>query len=129
MFRIPERYRLSPQDHHVLGSTIHDGCNGMFIIPHSKRRSLACLASDGLGWEHVSVTLTFDNKPLAKSPSGQDMVNVKAIFWEENDVVGQYHPPASAYVNSHPYCLHLWRPVNTNWPVPDPWLIGPKEKP
>ena len=129
MFRVPERYRLSPQDHQMLGSTIEYGNNGFFIIPDGKRREFACQVSDGLGWEHVSVTLTYNKKPLGKCPSWRDMVAVKAIFWEEDDVVVQYHPPASAYVNCHPHCLHLWRPVNTNWPVPSPWLVGPKEKP
>ena len=35
----------------------------------------------------------------------------KALFWDEDDCVIQYHPPRSEYVNNHQNCLHLWRPI------------------
>ena len=71
------------------------------------------IASDGMGWEHVSVSL---NKK--RNPTWDEMCIVKDIFWDAEDLVVQYHPPKSKYVNKHPYCLHLWRPINEKVPVP-----------
>lgn len=30
----------------------------------------------------------------------------------------QLHPAKSEYVNIHPYCLHLWRPLEREIPMP-----------
>lgn len=72
------------------------------------------------GWEHVSVSMR------DKIPSWSDMRFVKALFWDPEECVVQYHPPASAYVDCHPYCLHLWRPVDGQMPLPPSHLVGPK---
>ena len=50
------------------------------------------------------------------------MCFIKDVFWDEEDVVIQYHPKKSEYVNRHENCLHLWRPVLDD-PIPTP----PKE--
>ena len=54
------------------------------------------------------------------------MCRVKELFWSDTDAVVQYHPPADVYVNTHPFCLHLWRPSDPDnqLPVPDPELVG-----
>jgi hypothetical protein len=49
------------------------------------------------------------------------------MFWCEEDCVVQYHPPKSQYVNNHPFCLHLWRPIDHQLPAPDSLLVGVKE--
>lgn len=36
----------------------------------------------------------------------------------------QYHPPKSAYVNNHPNCLHLWRPIGIEMPRPPSIMVG-----
>lgn len=54
------------------------------------------------------------------------MCQVKAIFWDKDDVVMQLHPAESEYVNFHKYCLHLWRPIGIAIPVPPTYMVGPK---
>lgn len=49
---------------------------------------------------------------------------VKGKFWDPEAAVVQYHPPASAYLNCHPYCLHLWRPIDVEMLLPSPILVG-----
>ena len=82
-----------------------DGFNGAFkfALP-GEARLIRCIASDGLGWQHVSVSLA-----SKKTPSWEVMCAVKDLFWEPEDWVVQFHPAHSSYVNIHPGCLHLWR--------------------
>lgn len=70
-------------------------------------------------WEHVSVSTA------TRCPTWEEMCFVKSIFWEPEDVVMQLHPRESEYVNCHPYCLHLWRPVGVPIPTPPFITIGP----
>lgn len=118
MFKVPNQFRL--KNHPFLGSDDSFRNNGFFIFG-CKGYQVKCQASDGLGWEHVSVTI--DRK---RTPPWEVMCYVKSLFWDEEDTVLQYHPPKSDYVNFHPYCLHLWRPTEMEIPVPAPLLVGPK---
>lgn len=102
-------------------SDASDGCNGMFrfsLDGHIVR----CIASDGEGWKHISVSLERENK----CPTWKIMCHVKDLFWEPDDVVVQFHPKKKDYVNWHPYCLHLWQCLDREFPTPAPILIGPK---
>lgn len=92
----------------------NDGC---FLIPF-RGVELQVISSDGLGWEHVSVSLRNRN------PNWDEMCFIKAMFWDEEDCVVQYHPPKSEYVNVHPHCLHLWRPTDDRIPRPPKIMIG-----
>lgn len=96
------------------------GCNGMFYIHGPCGEYLGIMASDGelTGWEHVSVSTK------RRVPNWQEMCFVKDLFWNDEECVIQYHPPKSEYVNAHPYCLHLWRPVNEALPRPNPIMVG-----
>jgi hypothetical protein len=120
-FHVPEKYRLYGGR---MGSDASDGNNGMFPIPRSaagkRPLDLCVIASDGLGWEHVSVST------LVRCPTWEEMCFVKALFWDDDDCVVQFHPPKSEYVNHHPYCLHLWRPTDHVMLMPDWILVGPK---
>lgn len=53
---------------------------------------------------------------------------VKDLFWDAEECVVQFHPPASQYINCHPHCLHLWKPIGGNVPTPPTWMIGPQRK-
>lgn len=55
------------------------------------------------GWEHVSVS------GRRRCPNWPEMCEIKSLFWDDDDLVLQYHPPKSDYVNTHPHCLHMWR--------------------
>lgn len=101
-----------------------DGFNGLFrfTIDGSLVR---VIASDGSGWQHVSVSMEYQpNTP----PSWRMMCKVKDIFWEPEDVVCQFHPRKSEYVNYHPGCLHLWRCTDREFPTPPMHFVGPKTK-
>lgn len=95
------------------------GNNGFFRFTY-KGSVLSAMSSDGRGWEHVSVSLQ------QRCPTWEEMCYVKALFWDDEDTVVQFHPPKSQYVNNHNYCLHLWRPLGVTIPVPPSDLVGLK---
>jgi hypothetical protein len=55
------------------------------------------------------------------------MDSMKRMFWDDDDCVMQLHPPRADWINNHPYCLHLWRPVNITIPQPPGWLVGNRD--
>ena len=120
-FHVPERYRLGKKQM-IKGSPYASdssyGNNGAFAIPRNFKL-LGVIASDGGGWEHVSVSTGRDN-----CPTWEDMCFIKGMFWDPEDCVIQLHPPKSEYVNVHNYCLHLWRPVGQEIPRPPRWMVG-----
>lgn len=91
---------------------------GHAVIPGPNNCDLTIIFSDGLGWEHVSVSTP------GRCPNWPEMCFVKNLFWSADDVVIQFHPAASEYVNNHPYCLHLWRPQGITLPTPPRLLVG-----
>lgn len=115
------QFRVSPEQSVYYGTTPADGFNGMFIC-WVKGRRVRIIASDGLGWQHVSVSLYGSQQ----SPSWAVMCEIKDLFWEPEDTVMQLHPPRSIWVNMHPGCLHLWRPTSegVSIPLPQPLMVG-----
>jgi hypothetical protein len=124
MFKVPEKFRL--RNHPHLASDSSFGNNGFFVIPHPKilNYSFNCMASDGEGWEHVSISLSSTVRKVERCPTWEEMCYIKSVFWTDEDTVLQYHPKKSDYVNMHPYCLHLWRPTEVEIPSPDPIMVG-----
>lgn len=96
------------------------GPNGMFHVTGPCGRTLRIVSGVGLGWEHVSVSLP------KHCPNWQEMCFVKSLFWDEEECVVQFHPPKSQYVNFHPHCLHLWKPLDAELPMPPSVMVGPK---
>lgn len=118
MFKVPEKYRLKKG---MLASTEADGNNGAFLIYHRPTKTdLFCIASDGAGWEHVSVSIA------TRCPVWEEMCFIKDTFWSREDCVVQFHPPDSEYVNNHKFCLHLWRPTEFSLMIPNSLLVGIK---
>ena len=95
-----------------------DGLTNGYAEVAGPFRELTIVFSDGLGWEHVSVSTR------GRCPNWDEMCFVKKLFWAPDDVVIQFHPAESNYVNNHPYCLHLWRPQAIELPQPPPLLVG-----
>lgn len=115
-FKVPEKFRLTTGP---MRSDKTYGNNGMFLVRTLKfKREFKVVASDGAGWEHVSVSLH------DRTPTWEEMNFIKGLFWDEEDLVMQLHPPKSDYINNHKYCLHLWRPINQAIPTPDSLLVG-----
>lgn len=91
-------------------STAADGNNGCFILPRSGVR-LCCIVSDKEGWEHVSVSVRDKRgQPIQRCPTWEEMCHVKQTFWEDEEIAMQLHPRRSEYVDTYPWCLHLWAP-------------------
>ncbi len=99
------------------GSDATYGNNGAFNVPIGSVTAL-CVVSDGLGWEHVSVSMS------TRCPTWDEMCFIKDFFWQEEESVVQYHPPRSEYINLCGTCLHLWRPVGVEIPRPPRDLVG-----
>ena len=123
MFKVPEKARL------VQGSLASDesyGNNGAFLLQIDLFTVALCIASDGDGWEHVSVTIYKKKnlEPVKRCPFWHEMNAVKDVFWTFDETVMQLHPPKAEYVNNHPYCLHLWKPVGVEIQRPNPILVG-----
>lgn len=105
-FRYPERWRIAGNPREP----------GAFRLKMGKQK-LRCIASHDCGWEHVSVSIKG-----VKIPTWDQMSFVKRMFWDEDDLVVQYHPAEDNYVNIHPGVLHLWRKAGTNNYVETPPL-------
>ncbi len=98
-----------------------NGFNGMFFVFGPCGADLKIVASSGgMGWEHVSVSLK------NRCPNWPEMCFVKELFWDDEEVVMQLHPAKSEYINCHPYCLHLWRPLDATIPLPPSIMVGTK---
>jgi len=141
MFKVPEEFRIRKGKNLRFNTTSEDGNNGMFAIKKPVRKKYGirdkhgnltptdkfilymCMASDGMGWEHVSVSLPLEQR----LPIWDEMCDVKTFFWDSTDMVIQYHPAEKDYVNNHSKVLHLWRPINQEVPKPPPEMIGVKE--
>ena len=98
----------------MMASNDSYGNNGVFVVPIEGGDTLVCMASDQGGWEHVSVTLMHK----ARVPTWEEMCFVKDLFWSDDETVIQYHPRKMDYVNVHPFCLHLWKPIGVELPMP-----------
>jgi len=124
MFKVPEQYRIT--GNHAFKSDVSFGNNGAFRIPIDKSIGIEAfvIASDGHGWEHVSVTIKEDGK--SETPTWEEMCVIKELFWDDTDCVVQYHPPKSEHVNMHEHCLHLWRPTELPLPMPPSVMVGVK---
>jgi hypothetical protein len=126
-FHVPEKQRIV---NGALASRRTDGNNGAFVV-HLKANLWAyCIASDGLGWEHVSVSLFKKTaaRSIERCPTWEEMCFIKDTFWDEEDCILQFHPPRSEYVNNHPFVLHLWRPTTKKIAVPESILVGIKQE-
>ena len=118
-FQVPNKYRIRAGR---IGSDDSIGNAGAFEIKLRHGQTVFAIASDAMGWEHVSVSRR------DRCPTWDEMCQVKELFWSSEDCVVQFHPPRSEYINNHPYCLHLWRPADGNQPLPMPMsiLVGVK---
>lgn len=132
-FHVPELARDTT--HPLLGTTTADGNNGAFDVesPDAGWR-LKLICSDGAdpdvpiadGWEHVSVHAYRNAGRAMRTPSWKEMCFVKRLCWDAEDVVVQFHPRESEYVNCHPHVLHLWRSRTQPIPTPPSILVGPR---
>lgn len=97
-----------------------DDQNGCFIVPQPGGDTLRVIASNGFGWDHVSVTVLGKKR----CPRWEEMSFIKRAFFRPDEWAIELHPPAHLNVNNHPYCLHLWRAQDQAQPLPAPIMVG-----
>ena len=128
LFPDMERARCSMSGHFDdLGS----GPQGAFKISGPRGMELRIVASDGRDWaeaglpppvwEHVSVSLA------RRCPDWSEMEWVREQFWEPAELVLQFSVPRAVHISYHPYCLHMWRPIGVEVPVPPSATVAPVE--
>lgn len=93
----------------AIGGSWYDSISG---------KTLNFIFSNQLGWEHLSVSMP------SRTPSWDQMCRMKDIFWDKDECCVQYHPKEEDYVNNHPHCLHIWKPVDIELPTPPSILVG-----
>lgn len=97
-----------------LVSSETDGWNGDFLVP-LEGQLWHVRISDGLGWRHLSVT---NAQRAATIPGWSVMCRLKELFFDDDSWAVQFHPPKVDSINDHPYCLHLWEPLDAELPKP-----------
>ena len=118
-FHVPNQYRVRTGH---FGTDEGNGNNGAFFVPSRPGKPpFKVVASDGEGWDHVSVSLP------DRCPTWEEMCRIKDLFWDAEDAVMQLHPSRSDWVNNHQYCLHLWLPHNAPIPLPPSMMVGLKD--
>ena len=121
--KLPEKLELARQREGPFASH-HGDLHGAFFVVAPMTGTHLKILSSGIdhehGWEHVSVSL------YNRIPNWKEMCFVKELFWNDDECVVQYHPAKSEYVNVHPNCLHLWKPIDGKFPIPPSHLVGPK---
>lgn len=115
-FHVPHKHRMRTG---YMASDDGIGNNGVFYIPgRTGRPPFLVVASNGCGWEQVSVRLP------DRLPTWDEMCALKGVFWDDFDCVVQYHPLRADYVNNHSRCLRMWRPTEAQMPRPPAWMVG-----
>lgn len=112
-FKFPEKYRVK-----IPELPLGDETCGVFYIKLKYGQIVTVIASASFGWEHVSVSRA------DRCPTWDEMCDVKSLFWDDDDCVIQYHPPKKDHINNHEYCLHLWRPIGIDLPMPPKIMVG-----
>jgi hypothetical protein len=124
MFHVPERDRvrdgpMASERGINAGGFVVDSCEPGWV--------LVLICDDGrapgheTGWEHVSVRAATASR--SRVPRWREMCFVKALCWDDDDIVMQLHPARAEYVNTHPHVLHLWRPIHEPIPTPPRNLV------
>lgn len=92
---------------------------GVFLVPLPPDGEPArVIASNGMGWDHVSVSLP------NRCPTWAELEHVKRLFFRESEVAVQFHVPPKDHISVHPYCLHLWRCQYAPLHLPPPEMVG-----
>jgi hypothetical protein len=99
----------------------HEGC---FVMKSPiDGADLACIASTGAGWDHVSVSRR------NRCPNWAEMEAVKRRFFRDDETAMQLHVPPDQHISVHPFCLHLWRPNDgRDIPRPPGIMVGPSQE-
>ncbi len=95
-------------------------CGAFYIPSPIDRHPMCVIASVGEGWDHVSVSRT------NRCPNWTEMEHVKRLFFLDAETAMQLHVPPSEHRSLHPYCLHMWRPLDCEIPRPPADHVAPE---
>ena len=108
----------SPEVRERFGN-VGDATCGMFRVPSNIDKAvITVLASNGEGWDHVSVSR------VKRCPNWYEMEFIKHLFFKDEEVVMQLHVASADHISVHPNCLHLWRPLTADIPMPPKWMVA-----
>lgn len=97
-------------------------CDGPYVIMGPGCRELKIMAAGSEMWAEIGLPgVPFEHVSVSckdRCPTWEEMNWVKDQFWGPEELVIQYHPPKSEYVNNNPFTLHLWKPVGFEIPLP-----------
>lgn len=106
---------------------------GAFMVPNrcSCAEVFHVIADDGThptqpGWEHVSVKVAIGSScdgKMTRIPTWREMDEIKRMFWDDDEIVVQYHVNDERKTNNHSSVLHLWKPVEGAFPMPPKSLV------
>ncbi|MCL2737580.1 MAG: hypothetical protein FWE17_01820 [Alphaproteobacteria bacterium] len=112
------KYKLNRSVSAVMPAMNSLGISAYRIPVKSSSVTLTVIVDENNGWDHLSVTVNTSDGDAPRCPTWEEMCFVKDLFFTEEEIAIQYHPPKSKYVNIQEYCLHLWRPQNEVVPAP-----------
>jgi len=113
-------YRRTDRDVIAHYGTTGDDRFGVFEVPSAiDRQPMIVIASSGDGWDHVSVSRR------TRCPNWREREQVKRLFFRDDETAMQLHVPPAEHVSCHPFCLHLWRPLNCDIPPPPAEFVAP----
>jgi len=99
-------------------------CCGAFLVKSPVDRELMnVIASNGAGWDHVSVSRE------DRCPTWAEMEFVRSLFFQNDETVMQLSVPREQHISICDTCLHMWRPQHANIPRPPAWMVGPVPTP
>lgn len=98
-----------------------DGLAFLLSSPYD-RGVLRVIASNGDGWDHVSVSLE------KRTPTWEEMSAVRDICFLDTECCYELHVPRAEHLSFHPYCLHMWRPQGVEIPMPPPIMVAPPKR-
>lgn len=102
----------------AIGGDFGNEENGCGRLKLSDNQFVLVIFSTGGGWEHVSASRK------DRCPTWDEMCQVKDFFFKPEECVIQFHPPQREYVNNHPFCLHLWKPIGKEIELPPSIMVG-----
>jgi hypothetical protein len=127
-----DRYRNHEADRYYQTKDSERAYGGAFMVPaphsrnglrrHSFIRVIASSGKDqtedNFKWDHVSASLP------DRCPTWEEMDYLKRLFFKPDEVCFQLHMPPNENISNHPYCLHIWRPLEAKIPLPPSIMVG-----
>lgn len=115
-YRIPVPSVIRPKNMPIMGNED----NGAFLFSIGDIQ-LRVIASNGGGWDHVSVHAFSNGAP--HTPTWREMEWVKRRFFKSSETAMQLHVAERDHISNHEHTLHLWRPRAGTIPLPPKEMV------